>query len=169
MCQGAAHGGLACGTPVTAGVTSEDRANIIYFRFNDLESLRQVVEQNAGKVAGVILSPFKHDAGHDSELPVEGFLAGVRKICDDNGMVFILDDVRGGFRLHMGGSGELFGVRPDLATYCKAIAHGYPLSACLGPDSLKHAALVGFFTGSDFNTALPLAGCISPLLELSAA
>ena len=157
MCAGAYHGTDAWCTPLPGGVTPEDRANMVYFRFNDLESLRHAVEENSGKIAGVILSPFKHDAGHDSELPVEGFLSGVRKICDDNGIVFILDDVRAGFRLHLGGSGELFGVRPDLTTYCKAIANGYPLAACLGRDSLKQAAQEVFFTGSYFTSAVPMA------------
>jgi len=73
-------------------------------------------------------------------MPAEGFLQGVRSLCDRNGMVFILDDVRAGFRLHLGGSGEYFGVKPDLSCYCKAIANGYPLAACMGLDSLKKAA-----------------------------
>ena len=168
MCSGAYHGTDAWCTPLPGGVTPEDRANMVYFRFNDLESLHHAVEENSGKIAGVILSPFKHDAGHDSELPIEGFLSGVRKICDDNGMVFILDDVRAGFRLHMGGSGELFGVRPDLTTYCKAIANGYPLAACLGRDSLKQAAQEVFFTGSYFTSAVPMAASLANLKELQA-
>jgi len=169
MCQGAYHGAHAWCTPLPGGTTPEDRANIVYFHFNDLESLKHAVEQNRGKVAGVILSPFKHDAGHDSELPVEGFFAGVRKICDDNGIVFILDDVRAGFRLHMGGSGEMFGVRPDLSTYCKAIANGYPLSACMGRDSLRQAAQEVFFTGSYFTSAVPMAAGLATIKELQAS
>ena len=66
------------------------------------------------------------------------------------------------------GSGELFGVRPDLATYCKAIANGYPLSACLGRDSLKQAALEVFFTGSYFTSAVPMAASLATLKELQA-
>src|ERR1700689_2136514 len=75
MCSGAYHGTHAWCTPAPAGVMPEDRASIVYFRFNDLDSLRRTVEENSGKIAGVIISPFKHDAGHDSELPVEGFFA----------------------------------------------------------------------------------------------
>ncbi len=169
MCQGAYHGAHAWCTPVASGVTAEDRANIVYFRFNDLESLNRAVAENHGQIAGVIISPFRHDAGHDSELPVEGFLAGVRKVCDANGIVMILDDVRAGFRLHMGGSGELFGVRPDLSTYCKAIANGYPLAACLGRDSLRKAAQEVFFTGSYFTSAVPMAASLATLRELEAS
>ena len=166
MCQGAYHGAHAWCTPVANGVTPEDRANIVYFRFNDLESLNRAVAENHGQIAGLIISPFRHDAGHDSELPVEGFLAGVRKVCDANGIVMILDDVRAGFRLHMGGSGELFGVRPDLSTYCKAIANGYPLAACLGRDSLRKAAQEVFFTGSYFTSGVPMAASLATLREL---
>ena len=160
MAEGAYHGAHAWVTPVPNGVTPEDRANIVYFRYNDLASLKRVIDENRGKMAGLIISPFRHDAGHDSELPAEGFLSGVRKVCDDNGMVFILDDVRAGFRLHMGGSGEIFGVRPDLSTYCKAIANGYPLSACMGIDSLKKPAAEVFFTGSYFTSAVPMAASL---------
>ncbi|HKF30729.1 MAG TPA: aminotransferase class III-fold pyridoxal phosphate-dependent enzyme [Candidatus Binataceae bacterium] len=169
MCAGAYHGTHAWCTPAPGGVTPEDRANIVYFHFNQLESLRQAVAENQGEIAGVILSPFRHDAGHDSELPVEGFLAGVRELCDRNGIVLILDDVRAGFRLHLGGSGEFFGIRPDLTTYCKAIANGYPLSACLGRESLKQAAQEVFFTGSYFTSAVPMAAALACLKELKAA
>ncbi|HEY6394658.1 MAG TPA: aminotransferase class III-fold pyridoxal phosphate-dependent enzyme [Candidatus Binataceae bacterium] len=168
-CKGAYHGTHAWCTPLPGGTTAEDRANVVNFIYNDLESLQRVVDQNRAKIAGVIISPFKHDAGHDSELPVEGFLSGVRRICDDNGIVFILDDVRAGFRLHMGGSGELFGVKPDLATYCKAIANGYPLAACLGRDSLKQSAQEVFFTGSYFTSAVPMAASLVTLKELAAS
>ena len=169
MCTGAYHGTHAWCTPLPGGVTPEDRANIAYFRFNDLESLRRVAEENRGQLAGVIISPFKHDAGHDSELPVEGFFSGVRKLCDDYAMVFILDDVRAGFRINLGGSGEFFGVKPDLSTYCKAIANGYPLAACLGRDSLKQAAQEVFFTGSYFTSAVPMAASLASIKELAAS
>ena len=169
MCSGAYHGTHAWCTPALGGVTAEDRANIVYFHFNQLESLRDTVAENQGEIAGVIVSPFRHDAGHDSELPVEGFFAGVRELCDRNGIVLILDDVRAGFRLHLGGSGEFFGIRPDLTTYCKAIANGYPLSACLGRESLRQAAQEVFFTGSYFTSAVPMAAALACLKELKAA
>ena len=168
MCSGAYHGTHAWCTPAPGGVTPEDRANVVYFNFNNLESLRNAIDENEGEIAGVMVSPFRHDAGHDSELPVEGFFKGVRDLCDRNGIVLILDDVRAGFRLHMGGSGEFFGVRPDLTTYCKAIANGYPLSACLGRESLKQAAQEVFFTGSYFTSAVPMAAALACLKELQA-
>jgi len=104
MCKGAYHGAHAWVHSGSGGELRRRIARTLFtFNYNDLESLRQVVEQNSGKVAGVILSPFKHDAG--TTIPScqwKDFWPGVRKICDDNGMVFILDDVRGGFRLPYG-------------------------------------------------------------------
>jgi glutamate-1-semialdehyde 2,1-aminomutase len=169
VATGAYHGTHAWCTPLPAGTTPEDRANVLTFKYNDLADLRRVVEENRGQVAGVMISPFRHDAFHDSEMPAEGFLSGVREVCDRNGTVFILDDVRAGFRLALGGSGELFGVRPDLTCYCKAIANGYPLAACLGKESLKAAAQQVFLTGSYFTSAVPMAAGLACLRELEAS
>jgi glutamate-1-semialdehyde 2,1-aminomutase len=166
VAEGAYHGTHAWVTPLPAGVTPEDRANVLTFRYNDLEALKRLVDDHRGEVAGIMLTPFRHDAADDSEMPVEGFLPGVRKLCDENGIVFILDDVRAGFRLHLGGSGELFGVRSDLSCYCKAIANGFPLSACLGREKFKQAAAEVFFTGSYFTSAVPMAAAIACLKEL---
>ena len=168
MAEGAYHGTHAWCTPMDAGTIPEDRSNILTFKFNDLAGLRQLVETHEKDIAGIIISPFKHDAFHDQELPVEGFHAGIRHLCDEKGVVLILDDVRCGFRLHMGGSGEYFGVQPDLSTYCKAIANGYPLSACVGRESLRGAAERVFFTGSYFTSAVPMAAALACLRELDA-
>ena len=168
MAQGAYHGTHAWCTPMPAGTTTEDTANVLTFNYNDLADLRRVVEAHDGEVAGIIITPFRHDAFHDQELPVEGFHHGMRQLCDEKKIVLILDDVRCGFRLHLGGSGEYFGARPDLATYCKAIANGYPLAACVGRDFLRPAAESVFFTGSYFTSAVPLAAALACLKELKA-
>ena len=165
---GAYHGTHAWCSPLPAGITDEDRANVLEVPWNDLSALTALVSSESSEIAAIILTPFRHDAFHDSELPVDGYLAGVRRLCDQHGIVFILDDVRAGFRLHLGGSGEYFGVRPDLACYCKAIANGYALSACLGRDSLKPAAQKVFFTGSYFTSGVPMAAALACLQELKA-
>jgi glutamate-1-semialdehyde 2,1-aminomutase len=168
MAKGAYHGTHAWCTPMPAGTTLEDRANVVTFTYNDVDDLRRVVARHEGQVAAIIVAPFRHDAYHDQELPVEGFHQGVRALCDEKGIVLILDDVRAGFRLHLGGSGECFGFRPDLACYCKAIANGYPLSACVGCDALRRAAERVFFTGSYFTSAVPMAAALACLRELDA-
>jgi glutamate-1-semialdehyde 2,1-aminomutase len=163
---GAYHGTHAWCSPLPAGLTPEDRAHVLEVPWNDLDALTAIVDAHAD-VAAIMLTPFRHDAFHDSELPADGYLAGVRRLCDARGIVFVLDDVRAGFRLHLGGSGEYFGVRPDLACYCKALANGYPLAACVGRDALRDAARAVFFTGSYFTAGVPMAAALACLRELA--
>ncbi len=168
MAQGAYHGKDAWCTPGHAGLTLGDRQDILTFRWNDLTGLEKLVERHRGEIAAVILTPYHFPNWWDNELPAEGFWVGVRKLCDDEGIVLVLDDVRTCFRLHIGGSGEYFGVRPDLSAYCKAIANGYPLSACGGRDEFKTAASKVFLAGSYWFSAVPMAAAIATLDELEA-
>ena len=103
--KGAYHGTHAWTTPMPAGTTPADTADVLTFRWNDLDALERVLRAADGQVAGIILSPFRHEAFHDQEMPAPGFLQGVRRLCDEQGIVFILDDVRAGFRLDLRGSG----------------------------------------------------------------
>ena len=80
-------------------------------------------------LAGIIVSAFRHDMGVALELPDPAFARSARALCDATGAALILDDVRAGFRLDLGGSWEIVGVRPDLAAYSKAIANGHALAA----------------------------------------
>ena len=77
--------------------------------------------------------------------------------------MLILDDVRCGFRLHLGGSHRMFGFEPDLICFSKAIANGYPLSAALGRSELHRAAGKVFLTGSFWNNAVPMAAALACL------
>ncbi len=167
--EGAYHGTHAWCSPLPGGITPEDRANVLEVPWDDLAALERLVVAERETIAALILTPFRHDAFHDSEMASDGYFAGVRRLCDANGIVFILDDVRAGFRMHMGGSGEVIGVRPDLACYCKAIANGYPLAACVGRDALRAAAQDVFFTGSYFTSAVPMAAALACLRELEAS
>jgi glutamate-1-semialdehyde 2,1-aminomutase len=96
------------------------------FRYNDLPSLERIFERYPNQVACVIMEPA------NSVLPDKGFLEGVRDLAHRNGALFILDEVITGFRYANGGAQEYFGVVPDLATFGKGIANGYPLSAIVG-------------------------------------
>ena len=137
VAEGAYHGAAPWCTPAPAGVVPEDRAHLLHFRFNDLESVSKAVESADDDVAAIVVSPFKHDARHDQELVDPAFANGLRAICDDTGAALILDDVRCGFRLAHGGSWEPLGVAPDLSAWSKAIANGYPLAAVAGNDRFR--------------------------------
>jgi glutamate-1-semialdehyde 2,1-aminomutase len=141
---------------------------MLKFEYNDVEGFRRLVEENKDDIAGVILTPFRHEAFHDSEMPNPGFLEAVRNTCDEIGAVLVIDDVRAGFRMHMGGSLERFGVKPDLICFSKALGNGHPISACVGKEAVKDAASQVFFTGSFFTSAVPMAAALATLDEMEA-
>ena len=97
------------------------------FGYNDLESLRTVLEQHEGQVACVIL-----EAASALAEPAPGFLEGVRALCDRHGVVLIFDETITGFRWAAGGAQSVYGVTPDLSTWGKAMGNGFPIAAIAG-------------------------------------
>jgi glutamate-1-semialdehyde 2,1-aminomutase len=90
----------------------------------------------------------------------------VREVCDLTGAVLILDDVRAGFRLDLGGSWETVGVSPDMSAFSKAIGNGYALAAVTGREWLRQAATEVFCTGSFWCGAVSMAAAVATLREL---
>jgi glutamate-1-semialdehyde 2,1-aminomutase len=168
MVEGSYHGIGAWCISFTTGITPEEQASVLKFDYNDIEGFTRLIDENKDDIAGVILTPFRHEAFHDSEMPAAGFLETVRATCDDIGAVFIVDDVRAGFRMHMGGSLEKFNVKPDLICFSKALGNGHPISACVGSESMKDAASQAFFTGSFFTSSAPMAAAMATLDEMEA-
>jgi glutamate-1-semialdehyde 2,1-aminomutase len=166
MARGAYHGIDPWCNPSSFGITEEDRANVIVFPYNDVKALKRILETKGDSVAGIVLSPLKHEMFHDLEMPAEEFLIELRKFCDKDDLPLIIDDIRVGFRLHMGGSAEFFGLRPHLTCFSKAMANGYPISACAGAMGFMDAARKVFFTGSFFNSAVPMASALATLNEM---
>lgn len=163
VARGAYHGAVPWCSPSLVGVTSEDRAHLLHYRFNDLDSLAQAVAEAGDDLAGIIASAFRHDLAQDQELPSPAFARAVRDACDAKGAALILDEVRAGFRLHAGGSWETLGVRPDLSAWSKAIGNGYPISAVTGAEWLREAASRLFVTGSFWCGAVPMAAALATL------
>jgi len=161
--RGAYHGAVPWCSPSVLGVTSEDRAHISYYEFNDAESLRAAAKEAGDDLAGVLVSAYRHDLARDQELPTAAFAQAARAVCDEAGAALILDEVRTGFRLALAGSWEHLGVRPDLAAWSKAIANGYPLAAVTGRDWLRKAASQVFVTGSFWCGAVPMAAGVATL------
>ncbi|MBR1123501.1 aminotransferase class III-fold pyridoxal phosphate-dependent enzyme [Bradyrhizobium lablabi] len=148
VARGSYHGALPWCTPSVAGVTTEDRAHLLHFEYNDVASLRAAVDQAGKDLATILVTAFRHDMGRDLELPTAEFAAAVRHACDDTGAALIIDEVRTGLRLDIRGSWETLGVRPDLCAWSKAIANGYALAAVSGNDRFREAATKVFVTGS---------------------
>lgn len=166
VAEGAYHGAVPWCSPSLAGVTAEDRAHLLHFRYNDIPSLEAAAEQAGGDLAGILVSAFKHDLGRRQELPTPEFAQRVRSLCDETGAALVLDDVRAGFRLSLAGSWEPLGVQPDLAAWSKAIANGYALAAITGREPYREAAARVFMTGSFWCGAVAMAAAVATLREL---
>jgi len=108
---------------VTAGVANDT----LTCAYNDLEAVELLVKENPNQVAAIIVEAVAGNMG--CILPKEGFLKGLRKICDDNNIVLIFDEVMTGFRLALGGVQEKLGIDADLVTYGKVIGAGMPVGA----------------------------------------
>ena len=148
VARGSYHGALPWCSPSVAGVTSEDRAHLLHFEYNDVASLRAAVDEAGKDLAAILVTAFRHDMGRDLELPTKEFAAAARAACDAAGAALIIDEVRAGLRLDIRGSWEALGVRPDLCAWSKAIANGYALAAVTGNDRFREAASKVFVTGS---------------------
>lgn len=153
-----------------AGVLPEEVRNNLYLDWNDEQQLEQAFAENKGQIAAVISQPYMHGNFADNTFPKEGFWQKVRKLCDDNGTVLIIDDVRAGFRMDMKGSDHYFGFKADLICFCKALANGYNVSALCGQDFLKNAVSGLSVTGSYWLSAVPFAAgiaCIEKMKKLN--
>ena len=127
MLVSAGSGVMTSGVPDSAGVPkgcTEDTMTAVY---NDLDSVRALMEQADGQTAAVIVEAVGANMGVVP--PKKGFLEGLRKLCDEYGALLIFDEVITGFRLAFGGAAEYFGVTPDLVTYGKIIGAGMTVVA----------------------------------------
>lgn len=148
------------------GLIPEDCEHVIRVPWNDAGAIERVLGEQGDDIAAFIASPYHHPIFEDSALPGDGYWQRVQAMLRKRGVVFIVDDVRCGFRLHMGGSNEYFGFKPDLICFCKAIANGYPISALVGTDALRADASKTFHTGSYWYSAGPMAAAMACLREL---
>ncbi|MFK4042560.1 aminotransferase class III-fold pyridoxal phosphate-dependent enzyme [Nonomuraea wenchangensis] len=163
VARGSYHGAAPWCTPGLAGVLPSDRAALRYFEYNDHASLRAAVDEAGDDLAGIIVTPFKHNDGEDQELVDPAFARELRQVCDSRNAVLILDDVRCGFRLNFGGSWESLGIQPDLSAWGKAVSNGYTVSAILGIEALRDAATSIFSTGTYWFAAVPMAAAIATI------
>jgi len=163
LAEGAYHGAIPWCTPSAGGVLPEDRAHLLYYRFNDLDSARAAAREAGSDLAGIMVSPFRHDAFVDQEMPSPEFARGLRGICDEHDAVLMMDEVRAGLRLARGSSWEHLGVEPDLGAWGKSLGNGYPISAVVGRESLRDAAASIYSTGSFWYSAVPMAAALECL------
>jgi glutamate-1-semialdehyde 2,1-aminomutase len=114
----------------SAGMSREVLENTLVCDFNRLESVEAALAQHRGEVAAIILEPVAHNVG--CLMPRAGFLEGLRELATEHGAELIFDEVITGFRHHLGGYQKIAGVTPDLTTFAKAMANGFPIAAVCG-------------------------------------
>ena len=158
----AGSGAATLGVPSSPGVTEGAARDTLVAEFNDLGSVRALLEGHPGEVAAIIVEPVAGNMG--CVPPTDGFLEGLRSLCDEHGALLILDEVMTGFRLAPGGAQERYGVTPDLTTLGKVIGGGLPVGAFGGRADLMDRVApagpvyqAGTLSGNPLATAAGLA------------
>ncbi len=112
------------------GIPSTIKKTIIVERWNNFEAIEKTVRENHKQVAAIITEPIMGNAA--AIMPQKNYLKHLRELCDRYNILLIFDEVKTGFRVHLGGAQKLFGVVPDLACIAKAMGNGYPVSGIVG-------------------------------------
>jgi glutamate-1-semialdehyde 2,1-aminomutase len=123
----AGSGALTFGQPNSPGVTKGTAQDTLIAKYNDLESVKELFENNKNEIAALIIEPITGNIG--VVLPTSRFIKGIRELCTKYGALLIFDEVMTGFRVARGGAQELLGVTPDLTTLGKIIGGGLPVGA----------------------------------------
>ncbi|NLK49380.1 MAG: aminotransferase class III-fold pyridoxal phosphate-dependent enzyme [Candidatus Cloacimonetes bacterium] len=135
---------------VKGGIPEKLYEDVIEFHYNDLDQVEDICKKHADDLAAIIVTPVGHPLAAEVEMPKPGYLEGLRKLADQYGCVLIFDEIRTGFRCHIGGAQALFGVTPDLATFGKAMANGYAIAALVGRADIMNVMADNVFLSSTF-------------------
>ena len=163
----AGSGVVTFGTPNSPGITQGTAKDTLIAIYNDLGSVKRLIDNNIDEIAAIIIEPVAGNMG--CIVPRNGFIQGLRELCDKFGILLIFDEVMTGFRLASGGAQELLGVNADIVTYGKVIGGGLPVGAfastneimkCLSPEGSVYQA--GTLSGNP----LAMSAGIATLTEL---
>lgn len=130
----AGSGAVTFGTPNSPGVTQGTAQDTLLANYNDLDNVAALFKANPNSIAAIIIEPVAGNMGCIP--PAEGFLKGLRELCDANDTLLIFDEVMTGFRLAKGGTQELFDVKADIVTFGKVIGGGLPVGAFAGRNEI---------------------------------
>jgi glutamate-1-semialdehyde 2,1-aminomutase len=143
-----------------AGIPPSAREDVLTFRYNDLDSLEDLFRRHGDQIACVIMMPL------EIEPPAPGFLAGVKALAHRHGALFILDEMRSGFHLALGGAQEYYGVTPDMATFSKALSNGYAMSVLAGRRELMQRLHETYVSSTFFTNSIPMAAAVATIRKL---
>ncbi len=147
-------------TPRNMGVPKTVQDLTHTFSYNELDSLRKIFSDNPDQIAAVIMEPM------NVVEPENGFLENVKDMANNKGALFILDETVTGFRYSKGGAQEYFGITPDLATFGKGMANGYPISAIVGPEKIMQLMEEIFFSFTYAGEILSLGASLTALTKI---
>ena len=163
----AGSGVVTFGTPNSPGVTEGTAKDTLIAPYNDLDYVKKLFQNNKNEIAGIIIEPVAGNMG--CIIPKNGFIEGLRKLCDENNCLFIFDEVMTGFRLSKGGAQELLAVNADIVTYGKVIGGGLPVGAFSSNNKImKELSPEGavYQAGTLSGNPLAMTAGIATLLEL---
>jgi glutamate-1-semialdehyde 2,1-aminomutase len=143
-----------------AGIPRETRDNVLTFKYNDLDSLETVFKNNKDQVACVIMMPL------EVELPHPGFLQGVKDLAHKYGALFILDEMRSGFHMALGGAQQYYNVTPDMGTFSKALSNGYAISVLAGRRDIMSCLKQTYVSSTFYTNSLEMAASVATIQEL---
>ena len=132
----AGSGVVTFGTPNSPGVTKGTAQDTLIAPYNNLNYVKELFQKNKDEVAAIIIEPVAGNMG--CVIPQNGFIEGLRKLCDQNNCLLIFDEVMTGFRLAKGGAQEVLGVNADIVTYGKVIGGGLPVVAFSSRDEIMN-------------------------------
>ncbi len=164
----AGSGAVTLGVPNSPGVTTGTARDTLLAAYNNLNAVEELISQHPNEIACIILEPAAGNMGCIP--PAEGFLEGLRSLCDKNGIVLIFDEVMTGFRLAAGGAQELFNVKADIVTFGKVIGGGLPVGAfAANNEIMNHLAPDGpvYQAGTLSGNPLAMAAGLAMLEELN--
>jgi len=155
--------------PVSAGMLEEAVDATIVCPYNDSEDVRAAFARDGEQIAAIIVEPVAHNS--PSIMPVDHFLADLRDVCDEHGALLIFDEIITGFRHDLGGYQRICGVTPDIATFAKGVANGYPMAAVAGRRDLLeqfNTTATGrvTFAGTYNGGAIPMAAALATIETL---
>lgn len=164
----AGSGAMTFGTPNSPGVTQGTAKDTLLAAYNDLNGVKQIVDQNKDEIACIIVEPVPGNMGCIP--PASGFLEGLRQLCDETGILLIFDEVMSGFRLAAGGVQERLGIHADIVCFGKVIGGGLPVGAFAARNEIMdYLAPVGpvYQAGTLSGNPLAMAAGLAMLIELS--
>lgn len=142
-----------------AGVPKELAGSNLIFHYNHLDEFKQLMEENQGKIAAVVMEPIRND------YPQNGFLTEIRRMTAQENITLIFDEISAGFRLCCGGSHLVLGVEPDMAVFAKAMTNGYSVAAVIGKKDVMSAAQDTFISSTFWTERIALVAAVKSIQE----